>query len=67
MKYFGSMIFGILALAVTAGVLVLTHRMALAGKGGGIMAVLMSPILWLVFAGPCGLLFLVFLFRSFKK
>jgi len=56
-----------MTLAVTAGIIVLAQKMALAGKGGGIMAILMSPILWLVLAGPCALLFLVFLFRSIRK
>jgi hypothetical protein len=37
------------------------------GRAGGIGAILMSPILWLVLAGPCAFLFLVFLFRAMRR
>ena len=67
MRYFGLLVFGFLTLAVTAGIFVLANRMALAGKGGGIMAALASPLLWLVLGGPCALLCLIFLIRSRRK
>jgi hypothetical protein len=67
MRYFGTIVFGLLTLVATAGVLLLAHRIALVGKAGGVMAVLVSPILWLVLAGPCALLLLVFLLRSLRK
>jgi hypothetical protein len=45
----------------------LAHRMLLAGKGGGFLAVLMSPLLWLVLAGPFALFLLIALVRSLRK
>ena len=56
-----------MTLLVTAGVVVLCMKLASAGKGGGIIVVLMSPILWLVLAGPCALFLLIFFVRSFRR
>ncbi len=42
MRYFGRLVFGFFTLAVTAGVYLLANRMALAGKGGGLMALRIS-------------------------
>jgi hypothetical protein len=68
MKYFGLILFGTLTLAVTAGVFWLNHKMIVdGGKGGGVGAVLLSPIIWLVLAGPCSFFFLIFLFRCLRK
>jgi hypothetical protein len=67
MRYFGLMVFGTLTLAATAGVVVLANRMLHAGKAGGMMAIMASPILWLVLAGPCAFLALIFFFRSLRK
>ena len=67
MRYFGLIVFGAFTLAATAGVLVLASGMLRAGKAGGMMTILVSPILWLVLAGPFAFLALIFLFRSLKK
>lgn len=67
-KHLGLILFGVLILAVTVGVFWLGHKVAVdGGRAGGIGAVVMSPILWLVLAGPCAFLFLVFLFRAMLK
>jgi len=67
MRYFGAWVFGAMTLLATAGVVVFFMKTASEGKGGGVMALLVSPILWLVLAGPCALLFLVFFLRSFRR
>ena len=67
MRYFGLIVFGAFTLAATAGVLVLASGMLRAGKAGGMMTILVSPILWLVLVGPFAFLALIFLFRSLKK
>jgi hypothetical protein len=41
--------------------------MTLVGKAGGILAVLMSPLLWLVLAGPFALALLIALLRSLRR
>ena len=67
MRYFGVPIFGVLTLLVTTGVMVFFLKAAAGGKNGGVMAVLVSPILWLALAGPCALFCLIFVVRSLRK
>ena len=67
MRYLGAIIFGFLTIMAIVAVLWLSHGAGTQSPGATVLGLAMSPILYLVFAGPFFCLFVVFLARSMKN
>jgi len=66
MKHFGTIVFGSMTALSALAVLWLSHGAGTNDTGAIVFGIAVSPILYLIFVGPCALLFLIFLLRGLK-
>ena len=67
MRHFGTIVFGAMAAVAALAVLWLSHGAGSKDPGATVFGIAISPVLYLIFAGPFALLFFVSLARSFRR
>jgi hypothetical protein len=67
MRWLGALVFGGLTLLSAGAVWYFTLRAVSLGRSGGMLAIIATPALFLIFVGPFAALFLVFLVRAFRE
>lgn len=67
MKHFGTIVFGSLTALSSLAVLWLSHGAGTGYPHATVLGLGVSPILCIVFVGPCALLFVVSLLRGLKN